>query len=102
MLSPRPQYHTEFWLAAVALLLVVMLANLDRVERQIGGELRINLVHAGAVRFGARGIRLAADDDQPKASALQLFERCGGPDVMTNSLRSPGGYGLPLRMIASF
>ena len=77
-LLPGAQYHAGFRLAAVALFLVVVLANLDRVERQNGGKLRIDLIDVGAVRFAARDIRLIGDDDQQKAFALQFFERRAG------------------------
>ena len=75
-LVPGAQYHAGFRLAAVALFVVVMLANLDPVERQNGGELRIDLVDIGAVHPAARDIGLVGDDNQQKAFALQFLERC--------------------------
>ncbi len=72
------QYHAGFRLAAVATLLVVVLANLDPVERQNGRELRIDLIDVNAVRSATRDIRLVGDDNQHKAFALQFVERRAG------------------------
>src|SRR6516162_7578743 len=72
------QYHAGLRLTAVALLSVVMLTNLDRVERQTGGEPRIDLIDIGAARFAARDIGLVGNDNQQKAFALQFLECCAG------------------------
>src|SRR5271165_1624123 len=43
------EYHAGFRLAAVALFVVIVLANLYRVERQNGGKLRIEFVNVGLI-----------------------------------------------------
>jgi hypothetical protein len=70
------QYHPRFRFAAVALRVVIVLADLYRVERQDGGKLRIYLVDIGAIRCSARDIGLVGHDNQQKALAFQFLKGC--------------------------
>jgi hypothetical protein len=73
---PSVQYHTRLWLAAFALIFVVVLANFYPIERQDGSKPRIYLVDVGAIRISARDIGLVSNGYQQKAFAFQFVERC--------------------------
>jgi hypothetical protein len=75
-LSLRVKDHAGFWLSTLALVLVIVLADLDSVKGQHGGELCIELVHVGAGRYPTRYIWLVGHYNEQKTLALQFLECC--------------------------
>jgi hypothetical protein len=79
------QHHAGLRLAAVALFLVVVLANLDRIERQTVGEPPIDRIDIGAVRLAAPTSGWLVTTISKKPFLFNTSSAARAPSVMTNS-----------------
>jgi hypothetical protein len=81
----RPKNHSWLRLAAFALVLVIMLADNDRIEGQAFTKAVIDPFYIGARRGTARQVRLIGDDDEDESLAFQNFQ-CGASTINDDKL----------------